>query len=103
MSEENPYYYEGTAASGVGSSHTPEDYIWHMSLAMQGLTSQTKVEKEEMLNKMVETDAGKNTLHEGFHKDKPEEYTREWFSWPNMLFCELMLDYYGYQLKGAEL
>ena len=56
-----------------------------------------------MLNKMVETDAGKNTLHEGFHKDKPEEYTREWFSWPNMLFCELMLDYYGYQLKGAEL
>lgn len=52
---------------------------------------------------MTETDAGKNTLHEGFHKDRPEEYTREWFSWPNMLFCELMLEYYGFKLKGAEL
>lgn len=103
LSDENPYYYSGSAATGVGSSHTPEDYIWHMSLAMQGFTSQTQKEKEEMLNKMTETDAGKKALHEGFHKDRPEEYTREWFSWPNMLFCELMLDYYGYKLKGAEL
>lgn len=59
--------------------------------------------KKEMLDTMVATDAGKNTLHEGFHKDRPEEYTREWFSWPNMLFVELMLEYYGFKLKGAEL
>lgn len=103
LSDENPYYYVGKAASGVGSSHTPEDYIWHMSLAMKGLTSQDKDFKKEMLDTMVATDAGKNTLHEGFHKDRPEEYTREWFSWPNMLFVELMLEYYGFTLKGAEL
>lgn len=103
LSSENPYYYSGSAASGVGSSHTPEDYIWHMSLAMIGLTSNDKAVKKEMLDKMAATDAGKNTLHEGFHKDDPEQYTREWFSWPNMLFCELMLDYYGYKLKGAEV
>ncbi|TVP89689.1 glycoside hydrolase family 125 protein, partial [Alkalibacterium sp.] len=81
----------------------PEDYIWHMSLAMIGLTSQDKAVKKEMLDKMAATDAGKNTLHEGFHKDDPGKYTREWFSWPNMLFCELMLEYYGYKLKGAEV
>ncbi|MGO1470431.1 MAG: glycoside hydrolase family 125 protein [Tissierella sp.] len=103
LSDENPFYYTGEAASGVGSSHTPNDYIWHMSLAMKGLTSQNKEFKKEMLDRMVETDAGKNTLHEGFHKDRPEEYTREWFSWPNMLFVELMLEYYGFKLKGAEL
>lgn len=103
LSSENPYYYSGSSASGIGSSHTPMDYIWHMSLAMQGLTSGSKQEKSEMLDLMSQTDAGKNALHEGFHKDDPEQYTREWFSWPNMLFCELMLDYFGYKLKGAEL
>lgn len=103
LSEENPYYYNGKAASGVGSSHTPDDYIWHMSLAMIGLTSHDRHIKKEMLDIMAATDAGKNTLHEGFHKDNPDLYTREWFSWPNMLFCELMLDYYGFKLKGAEV
>lgn len=103
LSDENPYYYSGTAASGIGSSHTPDDYIWHMSLAMIGLTSKDKDLKKEMLDTMVATDGGKKALHEGFHKDRPEEYTREWFSWPNMLFCELMLDFYDYKLKGAEV
>lgn len=103
LSSENPYFYEGTFASGVGSSHTPENYIWHMSLAMIGLTSKSKEEKAKMLDLMVKTDANKKTMHEGFHKDNPEEYTREWFSWPNMLFCELMLDYFDFKLKGAEI
>ncbi|GAA0365087.1 glycoside hydrolase family 125 protein [Alkalibacterium iburiense] len=103
LSDENPYYYSGEAASGIGSSHTPDQYIWHMSLAMIGLTSLDKDVKKEMLDTMVATDGGQKALHEGFHKDRPEEYTREWFSWPNMLFCELMLDYYDYKLKGAEV
>lgn len=103
LSEENPYFYQGKAAAGIGSPHTPPDYIWHMSIAMEGLTSFEKEKKKDMLNKMIETNGEKKALHEGFHKDRPEEYTREWFSWPNMLFCELMLDYFGFKLKGAEM
>ena len=102
-SSENRYYYEGTAASGIGSEHTPPDFIWHMALAMRGLTSSDKAEKKAMLDLMVATDADTQAMHEGFHKDDPTQYTREWFSWPNMLFIELMLDYYGYKLKGAEV
>lgn len=99
LSSENPYYYSGTEASGIGSSHTPEDYIWHMSLAMDGLTSETKEEKQKILDIMARTDGGKNVMHEGFHKDDSTQYTREWFSWPNMLFCELMFDYLGYEIE----
>lgn len=99
LSAENPYFYSGKEASGIGSSHTPVDYIWHMSLAMEGLTSSDKEEKRRILDTMVKTDGGKKAMHEGFHKDDSTQYTREWFSWPNMLFCELMLDYYGYKLK----
>ncbi len=28
----------------------------------------------------------------------PTLYSREWFSWANMMFCELVLDYLGYPL-----
>ena len=32
-------------------------------------------------------------MHESFHVDDPTKYSREWFSWANMMFCELVLDY----------
>ncbi|MGC3379742.1 glycoside hydrolase family 125 protein, partial [Enterococcus faecalis] len=25
--------------------------------------------------------------------DNPENYTREWFSWANLMFCEVVMDY----------
>ncbi|WP_375295236.1 glycoside hydrolase family 125 protein [Paenibacillus sp.] len=99
LSDRNPYYYRGTAATGVGSPHTPTDYIWHIGLAMQGLTAATAEEKEALLDAMVRTDAGKGMMHEGFHKDDPNRYTREWFSWANMLFCELALDICGVRVR----
>ena len=99
LSERNPYFYQGAAAAGVGSPHTPTEYIWHIGLAMQGLTAATSEEKEAMLDAMVRTDAGKGMMHEGFHKDDPSRYTREWFSWANMLFCELALDICGVRVR----
>ena len=35
----------------------------------------------------------------GFDLNDPTKYTRHWFSWPNALFCELMLDYCGIRVK----
>lgn len=100
LSSENPYFYSGTEASGIGSSHTPEDYIWHMAIAMEGLTSSDPVKQKAVLDTLVKTDGGTGVLHEGFHKDDSSQYTREWFSWPNMLFVELMLGYLGFNIEG---
>lgn len=99
LSEANPYFYKGEAAEGIGSPHTPKDYIWHIALAVQGLTASSQAEKERLLDVMTETDAGKGMMHEGFHKDDPGRYTREWFSWANMMFCELVLDVCGMRVK----
>ena len=93
LSTENPYFFSGSAASGIGSPHTPHEYIWHIALSMQGLTSKTAAEKLAVLRTMAATDAGTNMMHEGFHKDDPAKFTREWFSWANSMFCELALDY----------
>lgn len=87
LSKKNPYYYEGSFAKGIGSPHTPDQYIWHIALTMQGLTSDDSQEREELLKTLLATDAGCEVMHEGFHCEKPEAFTREWFAWANSLFA----------------
>ena len=99
LSKENPYFYEGKYAKGIGSSHTPENYVWPIALAMEGLTTSNKDEKERILNLLVDCDGGTNLMHEGFHVDDPTKYTREWFSWANMMFCELLMDYFDIKVE----
>ncbi|ALB30128.1 glycosyl hydrolase [Companilactobacillus heilongjiangensis] len=99
LSPENPYYYAGKYGKGLGSPHTPKNYIWHIALAIQGLTSNDQAEKARLLENMVQTTAGTNMMHEGFNVDNPKEYTREWFSWANMMYCELFLNYFDYKIK----
>ncbi|MFR2689571.1 MAG: glycoside hydrolase family 125 protein, partial [Enterococcus faecium] len=31
--------------------------------------------------------------------NNPEKYTREWFSWANMMFCELVMDYFDIRVE----
>ncbi|MBQ8752917.1 MAG: glycoside hydrolase family 125 protein [Clostridia bacterium] len=99
LSEANPYYYEGTFAKGIGSPHTPENYIWHIALAIQGLTSCDEAEKQYLLDVFEKTDAGTNAVHEGFHKDDPTQFTRPWFSWANAVYSEFILSLCGVEVK----
>jgi meiotically up-regulated gene 157 (Mug157) protein len=101
LSENNPYFFKGKAAEGVGSPHTPHRYIWHIALAMQGLTAGDPGEKERLLQLLVATDAGAGMMHEGFDADDPSRFTRKWFSWANMMFCELVLDLCGIRVKKS--
>jgi len=90
LSKDNPYYFEGTAMSGIGSPHTPKDYIWHISLVMQILTSNDEGEIEKCLDRIARSHAGTNYMHEGFHKDDPSKFTRPWFAWANTLFAQMV-------------
>lgn len=103
LSKANPYYYAGTAAQGIGSPHTPEGYVWPISLAIQGLTAASREEKLRMLEMLERTDADTLFMHEGFDANDPGQYTRPWFSWANSLFSELVLDYCGIRLKDRGL
>jgi meiotically up-regulated gene 157 (Mug157) protein len=95
LSAANPYYYSGSAASGIGSPHTPERHVWPIALAIQGLTSADPDERRELLDLILATDAGTGAVHESFHVEDPATYTREWFSWANAMFCELALETAG--------
>ena len=95
LSRFNPFYYEGKWAKGIGSPHTPEGYVWHIALAVQGLTADSIEEKREILNTLINTTAGTYHMHEGFHPDRPAEFTRPWFAWADSMFCLLAAEVHG--------
>ena len=91
FSKENPFYFEGKFANGVGSPHTPGKKVWPMSLIMRALTSDNDEEIMECLKMLVSTHADTGLMHESFNPDRPRNYTRSWFSWANTLFGELIV------------
>lgn len=90
-SDDNPYFYRGKFAEGIGGPHIGADMIWPMSIIMRALTSNSKSEVEHCLVMLKRTHAGTGFMHESFHKDNPNKFTRAWFAWANTLFGELML------------
>jgi meiotically up-regulated gene 157 (Mug157) protein len=90
LSKDNPYYYEGSYAKGIGSPHTPQGYVWHIGLIMQGLTSKDLKEQDAIIQMLLHTNAETGFMHESFHPDHPERFTRSWFAWANSLFGEFV-------------
>ena len=90
LSKDNPWYFEGKAAHGIGSPHTGKDTIWHISLVMQILTTDNEAEKHECLKMLSETHAGTFFMHESFNKDDASDFTRSWFAWANALFAQML-------------
>jgi meiotically up-regulated gene 157 (Mug157) protein len=90
-SADNPYFFKGKAAEGVGGPHIGYDMVWPMSLTVRALTSQNDEEIKYCVRTLRDTDAGTGFMHEAFHKDDPTNFTRSWFAWANTLFGELLL------------
>ena len=91
LSSSNPYFYSGEVLTGLGSQHTPENQVWPLGIAMQGITSTSEREIEECLKLLELSHAGTNQMHESVGMDNPQVFTREWFSWADMTFYHLLL------------
>ena len=97
LSNKNPYFFSGSKATGIGSQHTPHNYVWPIALTVEALTAPSIERKLETLEILENTDAGTGNMHEAFNVDNPEEFTRPWFSWADMMYVELVLDSVNYQ------
>jgi hypothetical protein len=91
LSRDNPYFFQGTAAAGVGSPHTGVGQIWPMSILLRALTSVDDAEILQCLRWLRDTAAGTGFMHESFDENDPSKFTRPWFAWANTLFGELIL------------
>ncbi len=65
--------------------------IWPMGIMYRGLTSIDDKEIRQCLRWLRDTTAGKGFIHESFHKDDANNFTRPWFAWANTLFGELVV------------
>jgi hypothetical protein len=94
LSADNPFFFTGKMAAGIGGPHVGMDYIWPMSIIMRGLTSNDDKEIKTCLDMLQQTHAGTGFMHESFHKDDATRFTRKWFAWANTLFGEFVWKVY---------
>jgi uncharacterized protein len=88
----NPFYANGSVASGMTSPHTGIlDHFWPIGTIMQAMTSDDEKEIAACLKILKNTHAGTYFIHESVQVDDPRDYTRPWFGWANSLFGELIL------------
>lgn len=91
LSENNPYFFKGTVAEGIGGPHVGSDMIWPLGIISRAITSTNDSEIKFCLEMLVKSDADTGFMHEAFHKDDASKFTRSWFAWANTLFGELIV------------
>ena len=99
LSQDNPSFYQGHVARGIGSYHTPDHWVWPLALIVQGMTATSGAEKQDVLTQLLASDPGDHLLHESFNPDDPRQYTRQSFGWPNALFSEFVMTQFGGQAE----
>ncbi len=91
LSQDNPSFYQGHWARGIGSYHTPDHWVWPLALIIEGMTATSGTEKQDVLGQLLASDPGDHLLHESFNPDNPQQFTRRDFGWPNALFSEFVM------------
>ena len=91
LSDDNPFFFKGTAGEGIGGPHVGVDMIWPLSIIIRGLTSTNDAEIKQCLKTLQGSNAGTGFMHESFHKNDVSKFTRKWFAWTNTIFGEFVL------------
>ncbi|CAN5761008.1 glycoside hydrolase family 125 protein [soil metagenome] len=94
LSVNNPFFFKGKAAEGIGGPHAGMDMIWPLSIVMRGLTSKDDSEIKACITMLRKTHGGTGFMHESFNKDDANNFTRKWFAWANTIFGELLWEVY---------
>ena len=90
LSTYNPFFFKGSAGEGIGGPHAGTDLIWPLSIIIRALTSNEDAEIKKCINILQHSHAGTGYMHETFHKDDANKFTRSWFAWANTIFGELL-------------
>ncbi|KNG46377.1 glycoside hydrolase family 125 protein [Stemphylium lycopersici] len=92
LSRDNSYYAVGPVITGVGSPHTLPGRPWPMALIMAILTSEDDEEIKRNLKWLLQSTDGLGLMHESVHARQEGVWSRQWFSWANGLFGQMVLD-----------
>jgi uncharacterized protein len=89
-SEQNPWFFRGSAGEGIGGPHIGPDNIWPMSQIIYALTSSSNVEISKAIQMLKASAVATGFVHESYNNNNSSLFTRAWFAWANTLFGELI-------------
>ena len=90
LSADDPYYYTGRFATGLGSPHTPKGWVWPLGIIGAALTATQRQDVINAIDMLDRSDTLNGLMHESVNPNDPQQFTRPEFGWANAFWADLL-------------
>lgn len=92
LSRSNPWYCQGPVINAIGSPHIRPGAAWPMSSIIRVFTSNDEQEVIGQIGEILRSTDGLGLIHESVDSWDASRWSRQWFTWANSLFGQMILD-----------